>query len=263
MPDLASAFPRRPLTLRQPVGLLRLLLFGGFGLALVAAGAVWLATQLGPDLLDDFAIRDTARPVADARLVSGRCTSHFGVIHHCEVTLSRYGKFASEQRRDEHYLFADFHTGDYTVNSLLADPERPDIVTTDIGLGRLWNRAALLLGMALLVLIGAIGLFVYAGGVRHQRKIVRSLSGQILSPVPLRLVARANGSWVVQTPDGRRHDWEVGRYTRPFSLDPGRGLILGVTAPGGAAAMPLDDRLRWLRLDKAEQAALLAHRAAA
>ncbi|PZW40035.1 hypothetical protein C8P66_1253 [Humitalea rosea] len=261
MPDLASAFPRRALTLRQPLGLWRVLLLAGFG-ALLAFGALfWLSMQIGPDLVSDFQIRDNARPLGDARLVSGRCTTHLGILHDCDVTLRQDSKARAALMRDVHYLFADFHTGAYVVSAVLGDPDRPGSLTTDIGMDRLWNRLVLLLIAGVLVVTALIGLGVYVRTAMRQRRLVRSLSGRVLSPVPLRLAARAKGNWVVQTRDGQRQSWQVSPRAKPFLLDPAQGLILGVTAPGTALAFPVDDKLAWLALEPAEQLALQAFRA--
>lgn len=261
MPDLATAFPRRALRLRQPLGLWRVLLLWGGALVLALAAVFFLTMQIGPDLASDFQIRETARPLGNARLVSGRCKTHLGLLHDCDITLRQDGKARAALTRDVHYLFADFHTGAYIVNAVLGDPDRPGSLTTDIGMDRLWNRLVLLVIVAVLAVATLIAVVVQVAAAMRQRRLVRSLSGRALSPVPLRLVARGKSTWVVQRPDGGRESWEVSPRAKPFLLDSAQGLILGVTAPGAGSVFPLDEKLAWLVLEPAEQLALQGFRA--
>lgn len=115
-----------------------------FGAMLVAA-AVWTA----PALISDWQVRDAARPLSDARVREGKCSTHV-VLSVCDVTIERRvaGGVAT---RDLNYVFTGLHFGDYSVR-VLGDPARPDLVTTDLGLDRLWNRTiTLLVGAGLLL----------------------------------------------------------------------------------------------------------------
>lgn len=259
MATLAEAFPQRPLTVRQPYGLWRAMLLGAFGLVLIAGGGLWLGQKMLPDLISDFGLRRTAEPVPGGRLVSGRCSSKLMLVHDCTLTLSARGK-DREITREVHYLFADLHSGSYTVQAILGDPARPETLTTDIGMDRLWNRAITLAVTAGLIVFFAFGILALARGGKEQRRLVRAMSGQVLQPAVLQLDVAGQGGWTVREPNGGVREWKVAGNAAPFWLDPGRHLILGVRAAGGASPMPLDAKLRWLDLRPEERAALQAFR---
>jgi hypothetical protein len=261
MTTLAEAFPKRPLAVRQPYALWRGLLMGAVGVLIIAGGGLWLGQKMAPDLLGDFALRGTAQPVPGGRLVSGRCSSKLMLIHDCTLTLSVRGK-DGVVTREVHYLFVDPHTGSYTVEQILGDPARPETLTTDIGMDRLWNRAITLVVMAGLMLVIGLGSLVLARGGARQRRLVRALSGKVLTPAVLYLESEGQRGWTVREPSGTaRHDWKVAGNVQPFWLDRDRRLLLGVRAEGIPTAMPIDARLRWLGLAAEERAALQAFRA--
>lgn len=125
-------------------------LFGVLALgAILAASAVYTA----PVVISDWQVRGTAQPAPAARVSEGKCSTKL-VIHICDVTLSlRTPK--GEVKRRVNYVFSGLHLGDYSAG-VMADPARPDLVTTDLGLDRLWNRT-----ITLLVLAGAILACIY------------------------------------------------------------------------------------------------------
>jgi len=154
-PDLSQAppGPARPLTLPPQgggwkntlLGLLGTVMFGGI---LVAASIYTV-----PDLVSDWRIRDTARPVADGRVSKGSCNSRVA-INICDATLSVMTK-SGRVTRDVNYIFADVHVGSYSVE-VLADPAHPELATTDMALEKLWNRTITLLVGGLLLLALAV-----------------------------------------------------------------------------------------------------------
>lgn len=115
-----------------------------FGAMLVAA-AVWTA----PALVSDWQIHNAAQPVADGRVSEGKCNSRL-VFHICDVTLS-VATNAGRVSRDVNYVFTGFHFGDYSV-TVLADPARPELATTDMALDKLWNRTITLLAVSAVLL---------------------------------------------------------------------------------------------------------------
>ena len=123
-----------------------------FGVTACAALLVGLSLFMVPDIASDWQVRNTAQPVAEGRVVKGRCSTRL-VITTCDVTLSMRGK-AGPLTREVDLLFLGVGGGDYTVN-VLADPSRPELVTTDLGLDRLWNRTLTALAAGSLLLIGA------------------------------------------------------------------------------------------------------------
>ena len=110
----------------------------------VLFGVVALAALLGacvlytaPALVSDWQVRAAAEPVAEARISDGKCSSKIA-IHICDLTLSLRRPTGTVTRR-VNYVFAGLHVGDFGAGPM-ADPARPDLITTDLGLDRLWNR---------------------------------------------------------------------------------------------------------------------------
>ncbi|WP_439596892.1 hypothetical protein [Falsiroseomonas sp.] len=101
--------------------------------AVLAAGAYHTV----PNLVSDWQVRATAIPFADGRVTEGRCRSKL-FVQLCSATLSaqtKTGRFT----REVNYVFFDLHTGDYRV-AVMADPDRPHLLTTDQALDKLWSR---------------------------------------------------------------------------------------------------------------------------
>lgn len=103
-----------------------------FGAVLVA-----VAVYTAPALVSDWQVRDAARPVPDARVTDGKCSSKI-VVHICDATLN-VGTPSGTVSRRINYVFTGIHVGDYSIR-VMADPARPALATTDLGLDRLWNR---------------------------------------------------------------------------------------------------------------------------
>lgn len=119
-----------------------------FGIVALAALLVAAAFYTAPALLSDWQVREAAQLVPDARVSEGKCSSKI-VIHICDVTLGLRTPSGTVSRR-VNYVFTGVHVGDYGIR-VMADPARPDLVTTDLGLDRLWNRT-----ITLLVIAGAL-----------------------------------------------------------------------------------------------------------
>ena len=128
-------------------------LFGVVALgAMLAACAIYTA----PALISDWQVRETAAPVAGARISDGKCSSKIA-IHICDLTLSLRQPTGTVTRR-VNYVFAGLHVGDFSAGPMV-DPARPDLITTDLGLERLWNRTiTLVIIMAALAaaIVGAL-----------------------------------------------------------------------------------------------------------
>lgn len=258
MQSVQAAFPRRPLTVRSPHGILGVVFWSLGGVLFGAAILAWLAASIAPQIQSDFAIRDAAVPLANARVLDGKCRSQLGLLHTCEATLVVPLK-TGEVRRHVEATFAAPHLGDWTVR-VMADPQRPELATTDIALDRLWNRVATAGGGVLFAIAVAIGGLAIARTRMRTRAKARALSGRELVPVPLAFHGANRGTWTLSDAQGQRFQVEVPARARPFLLDPSRGLVLGVTASGAAHPIPLDDKLRWVGLTDQERAALMAAR---
>ncbi|WP_376091173.1 hypothetical protein ACE7GA_21235 [Roseomonas sp. CCTCC AB2023176] len=253
--DLRAAFPTRPLSLSPPIstwgnwagGLVVLLLVGGFGW--------WASAALVPSLLNDYAVRGSAVPVNGR--IDGRCRSKYGLFQDCEVTITAgQGKDGRSFSSSASYLFVEPHMGSYTVQ-VMADPQRPEMLTTDMGQEHLTNRSVTLAVMGLLALLGVYGSFALFRRGGQQKRLIRALSGQSLTPVPVR-IGRAKEGWtVVPLEGGGQSAWQLPKKAEPFWLSPRDGVALAVTRPGGAL-VPLDRDLRWADFTDDERARIRA-----
>jgi hypothetical protein len=136
-------------------------LFGVLALGGVLWASVWFTA---PVVISDWQVRETARPAPQVRMSEGKCSTKL-VIHICDVTLILRTPQGSVTRR-VNYVFSGLHAGDYGVGPM-ADPARPDLVTTDLGLDRLWNRT-----ITLVVLMGALAACIYGAllsAIRNRR----------------------------------------------------------------------------------------------
>ncbi|MGX9962346.1 hypothetical protein ACVFYP_03430 [Roseomonas sp. F4] len=119
------------------------------GILMFAGILVALSIYTVPNLISDWQVRSTAIPFADGRVTEGSCRSKL-FVHVCTATLavqSKSGRFT----RDVNYVFFDLHVGDYSV-AVMADPARPEMLTTDMALNTLWSRTlTLLVGAGLLL----------------------------------------------------------------------------------------------------------------
>lgn len=257
-----AAFPRRPLTLSPPSG--RRGRIGAGLISLAFAGLLGFLISLAlPDLLADRATAaaadaGAARPSAFATLERGRCSTRMGLLHSCDLTLRVTRKDGEAATREVTY----FLVGEQPPNTVtvLVDPARPGQPTTDLGLERLGNRTAVLGVMAAIALgLLTVPLFLLRAGVRHGR-LVASLSGKALTPVALGWGGSAEGQWTLTGPDGATARFAAGKKEVPFALPPGGATVLGVTAPGVAGAVPLDEGLTWADFTDEERRALYAAR---
>ena len=118
------------------------------GVVIFAGMLVGLVFYTVPDLVADWQIH-AARPVPDGQVVKGSCSENL-VFNVCDATLS-VPTPAGQVTRSVNYIFTGVHFGDYNV-TIIADPARPDMPTTDMALARLWNRTiTLMVGLLLLV----------------------------------------------------------------------------------------------------------------
>ncbi|SFU76100.1 hypothetical protein SAMN02799631_02163 [Methylobacterium sp. 174MFSha1.1] len=127
-----------------------------FGVVALGGILVACAVYTAPAVISDWQVRATAQPAPNARVSEGKCSAKL-VIHICDATLNLPTTAGTVTRR-VNYVFSGLHAGDYRVG-VMADPSRPDLVTTDLGLDRLWNRTiTLLAGMGAIAacIIGAL-----------------------------------------------------------------------------------------------------------
>jgi hypothetical protein len=258
--NVFDAFPRRPLTLHPPAAPLGArigtMLAAVFCIGILIASLVWV----WPPLQSDWQVRDAARPVRGGD-VSGRCHSKL-IFHICDITL-RAGTPRAPVKRDVTYMFVDLHIGDYTL-TVMADPDHPDLLTSDLGLDTLINRGLSLFGAWIFMAAGIYLAGRSAWQSSRMRNAVMASSGQVLVGVPLTLLgltkSRRTATWNVRDPSGATTSWTMPAAAQPFMLG-GGNAVLGIAGPDNGAAFPLDAQLTWIELTEAERAAIFGAQA--
>jgi hypothetical protein len=250
--------PDRPLRVHPPGAGTRSQLALLAWAVLVLAALSWMVIRPIGDLLTDRELVGKVQPVAGAR-VHGSCSVHLGLVTSCDGTLTVPRPGQPDLTRTVDYFFIDAHAGDYHI-AVVADPARPELLSTDLGLDKLTNRMITLVVLGpLFLVIGVVGLVVARRTVGRQRATLRALSQQVLRPVLLRMDRYALGHWTVTalSSGARPVSWSVPNRARPIVMDPSRRAVLGVTAGDGQIAMPLDAQLGWIELAADERRELL------
>lgn len=125
-------------------------LLGALAIAAIFAFVAW---KTGPGLIRDWTLRNNFTPVmAD---VNGECSGYVVIFTYCDVTLTTPAGATKDT-----LFFADFTTSDYSV-TVVADPNHPSVMSTDLGVTKFWNRVLTL--AALLVIF----VFVLFSGIRE------------------------------------------------------------------------------------------------
>ena len=250
-----GAFPRRPLEIkagRQKIGASILWLAAALMFAVMT---VWNGTRAVQTLRSDVAIRDTARPAPHVRITEFRCRGVILFVR-CELTLT-WDDRGSEQASHLNYFFFEpiFFRVPVSASPMM-DPARPELVTTDLGLHRIGNRAASEIFMTLLLLLGTAGLIIRA--VKPGTFDVDAMSGRALEPVALEFRGWGRGpTWRVTNAKGKLFKWPVLKTDQPFFLDPERNLVLGLRDPVFGRVFPLDADLRFVELTPEERTRIL------
>lgn len=255
MPDPAAILPARPLHARPPGGGLASTIWSFAGFAMFVGFLAFLAAWVGPEIVTDWQVRDTAVPFKGARLEKGSCSSKL-FVHICDADLSAPGP-NGRITRSTHFIFASFHLGDFEAR-VVGDPAHREWLTTDLALESFWDRV-----ITFVVATALLTFFVVA--FLWQR--IKAWQSQAawrqadVRAIPLQLVRQQkvqNGmAWTVQTGRGGVTQWVVPRRAKPFVLD-ANGRILGLARQDTGAVMPLDARLRWVDLTAPERDAALA-----
>jgi len=259
MTRLLDAFPRRPFVLKSGRGAAGGWLMALGGTLLFGAFIAMLAIDIGPAIRDDFAVRGRAQPAPAARISEGRCRSRLFLFQSCDLTIAWRDKDGTGTRKVS-YMFVEPHLGSWSAVPMF-DPARPGLVTTDLGLDRLWNRAGTAAGGLLVALLLIGGLFVAAWKGQAKGGQLKALSGRSLVAAPVLFRGWGEGpSWRIEDERGQAFEWPVRKSDKPFVLDEARGLVLALRDPSGGPAFPLDDRLRLVTLTQEERARIEAAR---
>jgi hypothetical protein len=256
---LLTAFPQRPLVLRPGRGAARGWGFAMVGLLLFGGFLVMLAVEIVPVVRSDLAIRDRAVPAPQVRVADGMCRSRLFVFQSCEVTL-RWRDRAGQGTRKVSYMFVAWRRTNWAIAPMM-DPARPDLVSTDLGLDRLGNRIATLIGWGVIGIGLVSGTVLVGRGTIVKARQVRAVSGRVLQPVAVQFAGWGEGpSWRVRDEHGATFEWPVRKSDVPLMLDAQRGLVLALRPREGGPAFPLDEKLRFVRLTEHERARVEAAR---
>jgi hypothetical protein len=204
-------------------------------------------------------VRERAQQAPAARISEGRCRSRLFLFQTCDLTIAWRGKDGTGTRKVS-YMFVEPHMGSWTAVPMM-EPARPGLVTTDLGLDRLWNRVGTAAGglAAALLLIGGLVLAALKGQAKGGQ--VKALAGRTLVAAPVLFRGWGEGpSWRVEDEHGQVFEWPVRKSDKPLVLDAARGLVLALRDPAGGPAFPLDEKLRFVRLTQEERARIEAAR---
>jgi hypothetical protein len=261
MQTLDAPFPVRPLNVKplKPQKLELLLVASVFFLA-----AGWFfSVQFGPDLIRDIRIGNSAVAAPKAIMTLGKCRARALFVYWCDIPIAN-----GSSHIELHYFFVDEPSAKFSA-AVLGAKDNPQDLTTDLGLEKLWNRAAVL-GVILLFCVSPV-IILPATWMRNRRtgRDFASLSDQGLQFIAVTLQSRRNPKstqWQYKVP-GRRRWLPVGVTmpygASPFFLDPWARTALAVTPQIDPEATPmlLDADLTTLDLTEAERQALQQWRA--
>lgn len=211
-------------------------------------------------VVTDWLVRGAAVPIIGGR-VAGTCDNEKSSIRFCHLVLTA-PVGARIATRAVSYLVS-LPPGTRVTAHVVADPQRPEWLTTDLGLDHLGERTRTLLLLLMLMLMAGLlgaGAWIIVRGCRAGASWRRMRRAEMV-PVALTLTAMRKAGvravWTVRADDGRTAEWIVWGWAKPFSLDGDPWLVLGLRVAGGAAIMPLDAALRWVKLSRAERTTVL------
>jgi hypothetical protein len=170
------SLPHRPLRVKPPGKGIGSDVWLVFWTLLLGAGMALMVLFPLPALVTDYAVRDAAKPIQGGKIEHGSCTTKlFLVICDADLALDWPGK--PPLRRSLHYFFVDAHFGDYEAR-VVADPGRPEDMTTDLALDKITNRILTMsIGGPIFLLLGVGIIWSGFGTVRRHQRLRVALSG--------------------------------------------------------------------------------------
>ncbi len=260
---IQSVFPARPLKLFPKSsalarGLAYAVMYCGLAALIVVLGVTF--ARGGADVYADYQISNTAQSVPGGR-VDGGCRTKFYVVVTCEGTAS-YVASGQNYTRPFYYTFFDLAGQQQYLVRVVADPAHPALVTTDLGLSHLVDRALFLVcTLGFLVLLLVVGMRLIQ---RLQRAggDAKMLTGQRLYPVALPLLQRSETQLQLRLADGLVRKWyfpvTMWKHIPLQDSATGQPYALAVAAnPAGTGPVqPLDGNLTILDLTDAERDAV-------
>jgi hypothetical protein len=261
--DLADALPRRLVAVRPPQTVGPLAALGVFALLFGLLG--WVLWWLGPDLVTDWRMRSDAVPAREVRIEEARCQSRLFVTQFCSVSLAD-DRSVADGKRTLRYGFIDAPRAQPAASVALHSRSDPSLVSTDLGLDKLYSRTlTLAIVAALLALCAGVPVRMVQQGLRTSRAF-RNLGGQRLIPVIVEVernnfVPPRGRLWVYLYDDGGRRERafvELPSRERPLFTDVSEKRALALRGEQGGTPLLLDARLNCLDLTQPEKAAFYA-----
>lgn len=229
-----------------------------FGFALV----VMVVHSNAPGIMRDWEISKNPTILKQSRVSNGKCKTHQGFFTTCEVGVS-FETRGIRKREQLEFTFVDFHSGDYNVE-VVASADKPDMVSLDLAVDKLWNRIIvacflLLAGLAFIV----IGIIAMAKATAARRAF-RAFNGKVLVPVAVE-VSKVSKNYGMHTAEynydfkGKKRKAATAlRHQTPFFLsnDQDEKTALGVTDQYGEYVILMDEALTRLDFTDTERQAL-------
>ncbi len=253
-----DAFPTRPMRVRRHGISHPFLIFLGIVFGFVILAMVVISNA--PGIMRDWEIAKDPVTLNQARTSNGKCKTRQFVFTDCKVTVV-YANAGRSNRQELEFAFFDIHNGDYSVE-VIGSRTKPDLVTVDLALDKLWNR---------IITAGFLSLFGFAmifgglyGMARHMnvRRAFRGFNGKILRPVPVELMTVTKSYGMLSAlyrfdANGKKRKLTTAmRRQTPFYLDGAEKTALGVTDSHGDYVLLLDQALERLDFTDSEREAL-------
>ncbi len=245
---IRAVFPTRPLRLKpEESGPGKAILFLLFAtLAGVLLGG-WMWTFV-PDIISDHQLAEKAQPLENAGVRDGHCRTSQAILTTCDMTLYQSTKNNGRIERKISLMFI----GSSKTRSVMVvgDPAHPEMMTTDLAIDAVKNRAITVMGIIGLVVVVIFYMINQFIRLLAKLKKLKAMSNQVLTPIDVDLYIKNKIKWIVEERGGSPVTWVVTGKREPFFLSNGR--VLAVTAPNGAP-FPLDAALTRLDLTDAER----------
>lgn len=210
----------------------------------------------------DTQIRNAPVVLYDGDVENGKCTARQGIFVDCSAHLS-YDYNGQHFESDVSLFFIDFHSGDYSVDLVIAD-DKPELATLSIALDKYWNRvillAVFLLGFAAIIGTAVVTSLRVARG-RKQLAVPGRLSLVEVDVAETGVKIRSRAQYSYQVPDSDQALttlFDVGQM--PLVIWDAAGIPHGYAVKHEAVDIPvlLDRGLERIDLTPEERSQLLA-----
>lgn len=257
--DLISVFPARPVKLLRAGAAVRTTPYVmAVFLAVIAAIFVWLNA---PGITQDLEIQKDPVVMPDASVRNGTCKVYKGLFYDCSAEVAYRVDKQAYQRKIK-ISFISFNVEELSVD-VVRSAKRPELATFDIGLDKLWNRIAMLVGVVVLM-IAAAGALLVSG---RRNSTVKAAEGKnwAFTPVVVQ-IKRARvvfGKNVVTfscrvANKQKNFNSAFAKGETPFYLNPQETTALAIITREGSVPILLDSALARVALTDTERDELRA-----